>query len=105
MVGTNIEDSPYAEWLEGVCKTVMTLKPDSIGLVATGLGNGMALTAYYEADAGEKAEMMSHLMSDFIMDIIKNNAEIVRNCVMDAENDEDDTDDDEVEEEEEWQDE
>jgi len=99
----NIEESPYAEWLEGTIRTIVTLQPDAIGLVAVRDSDGMALTSYYNAGVREKTEFIHHILSDNIMEIIENNATTVRNIIMDADDDEvDDMDDEEESEDGDW---
>lgn len=98
------EDLPFAEWLDGTAQSVIQLLPDYIGLVAVREADGMALTSYFNAGVREKSEFIHHILSDYLMEIIENNADTIRNIVMDGEDDEEDPDDDEIDgEDDEWQ--
>ena len=89
----NIEESPYAEWLEGSIRTIMTLQPDTMALVAVRDSDGMALTSYFNAGVREKSAFIHHIQSDLVMEIIENNADNIREMLF---GDEDDEDDDEI---------
>ena len=81
--------------------------PDYIGLVAVRESDGMALTSYYNAGVREKSEFLHHILSDYLMEIIENNADTIRNIIMDDENDEVEPENDEIDadgEDDEWQD-
>ena len=84
----NVEESPYAEWLEGAIQTIMTLQPDAMWLVAIRDSDGMALTAYYNAGVRDKTEFIHHILSDNIMEIIENNASTIRDIIANADDDE-----------------
>lgn len=58
---------------------------------------GIAGTQYYGCGVEDKGRMIHHINEDIIMDVILNNADIIRNAVMDDENDEDEEGDDEIE--------
>lgn len=90
-----IEETPYAEWLEESVKAILDFAPDSMALVAMRDSDGMALTAYYQASVEDKGKVITNILSDFIMELLENNAPTLRNIVMDAENDEDEEENDE----------
>ncbi len=94
----DIANSPYAEWLEGVVKSVVTMQPDSMGFVAMRESDGMALTAYFGAGVQDKSLMILHLLSDWVMELIENNADTIRDIVLGEEDDKTDDEEDDEEE-------
>ena len=84
----DITKSPYAEWLEKMCESVMELQPTQIAICM--VSNDGALTAYYgDCTPQDKAVMAYHHSVDAIYDVIRANA---KDIVMAAEEQEDDTD-------------
>lgn len=57
---------------------------DSMALVAR-LKDGDTLTAYYEASNEDKAAMIYHMLADMVMDVIKVNANILKELLEDCE--------------------
>ena len=72
----------------------MTLQPDSMALVALRDEDGMALTAYFNAGVREKSAFIHHIQSDWVMEIIENNADNIREMLF---GDEEELDDEEIE--------
>lgn len=70
----DITKSPYAEFLEMICKNIMELQPDKIAITAM-MPNGSAFTAVY-GDCGpyDLAMMGFHMQADAMMEIVKANA-------------------------------
>lgn len=70
----DITKSPYAEFLEMLCRSIMEHKPDKIGVTAI-LPDGSVFTAAY-GDCGpyDLAMMGIHMIADAMMDIVKANA-------------------------------
>lgn len=95
---------PFAEWLDGTAQSVIQLLPDYIGLVAVREADGMALTSYFNAGVREKSEMIHHILSDYLMEIIENNADTIRSIILDDEDAPEDDDVDADGEDDEWQD-
>ena len=76
---------------------LVDLDPNAIAIVAINDDRGIAGTNYYGCGVEDKGRMMSHILEDIVMDIIMNNADTIRNYIMDAENDDDEMGDDEIE--------
>ena len=93
----NVQDSEYAEYLEESIGAVMAMKPDAMCFVAISDETGMAFTNYYQADTQNMGEFIRHIATDYIMEVIKNNASLINNYLIEAENDEDGEVDDEIE--------
>ena len=89
------EDLPFAEWLEDTAHGIIAMEPDIIGMVAIREPDGIAMTSYFNADAGDLGRMISTIHADLVLKIIENNASLIRNMVMDQQNDEDGEEDDE----------
>lgn len=70
----DVNKSPYAEFLEKFCQTVIEGKPDKIAVVAL-MPDGTSLTANY-GDCGpfDIATMAFHLQTDAMFEIFKANA-------------------------------
>ena len=73
-MGNDITKSPYAEFLEMLCKNIMELKPEKIAVVAM-MPDGSAFTSSY-GDCGpyDLALMGIHMQADAMMDIVTANA-------------------------------
>lgn len=73
-MANDITKSPYAAFLEMVCKSVMELKPEKIAISAL-MPDGTAFTAAY-GDCGpyDLAMLAFHMQADAIMEIVKANA-------------------------------
>lgn len=72
-----LQDSEYMRWLEDAVRTVLEEHPKCMALVAK-LDGEEVLTAYYNADAEDKAVFAHHIQSDVTMDIIENNIDWIR---------------------------
>ena len=73
---------PYSAWLEESIKTVVNIQPKSICIAATA-EDGTTFTGYYSADAESKAIFAHHIQSDVVMDIIRANAETIKQTLFD----------------------
>lgn len=80
----DISKLPYAAWLEESVKTVVSVSPKSICIAATA-DDGTTFTGYYNADAQDKAVFSHHIQSDVTMDIIRNNAGMIKAILSEAE--------------------
>ena len=96
-VKTEFENKELAEFLEDAVQGLFALDPNAIAIVAINDDRGIAGTQYYGCSVEDKGRMIHHINEDIVMDIILNNADTIRNIIMDAENDEDETGDDEIE--------
>lgn len=73
------------------------LDPNAIAIVAINDDRGIAGTQYYGCGVEDKGRIIHHINEDIIMDVILNNANMIRNVLIDAENDDEDEGDDEDE--------
>ena len=79
-----IESKPWFKWMEDAVAKMYENDVDSMALVAH-LKDGDTLTAYYEASNEDKAAMIYHMMADMVLDVIKVNADIIKEMVEGAE--------------------
>ena len=86
----SIQDTPYAEWLEGMIREVLENKPVRIGIVMI-TEEGAALTGYYgERTPEEMATMAWHMNMDAVWEMVSVNADkllIMGQELMEAEED------------------
>lgn len=94
---TEFENKELAEFLEDAVQGLFDLDPNAIAIVAINDERGIAGTQYYGCGVEDKGRMIHHINEDIIMDVILNNAKMIRNIVMDADDDEIDEGDDEDE--------
>lgn len=97
MKRTEFENQELAQFMEDMVKGLVDLDPNAVAVVAINDEKGVAATQYYGCGVEDKGRMAHHILEDIIMDIVLNNADIIRNAIMDDENDEDEEDDDEIE--------
>lgn len=76
-----INESPYSVFLEQAVRFVYENKPVSITLVAE-QKTGEVLTAYYHSDTNNKMTAIMHILTNFIIDTISNNKEILKELLM-----------------------
>jgi hypothetical protein len=96
-VKTEFENKELAEFLEDAVQGLFDLDPNAIAIVAINDDRGIAGTQYYGCGVEDKGRIIHHINEDIIMDVILNNAEMIRNIVMDADDDEDEMEDDDIE--------
>ena len=97
MTRTEFENKELAEFLEDAVQGLFDLDPNAIAIVAINDERGIAGTQYYGCGVEDKGRIIHHINEDIIMDVILNNAEMIRNIVMVADDDEIDEEDDEDE--------
>lgn len=83
----DINEVPYAEWLEKSLQAIVPLKPVSLCFAAA-MPDGEVYTGYYNADATDKAVIAHNIQADITMDIIRTNAAIIKNMIEHCEEDE-----------------
>lgn len=59
-------------------------EPSSIAVVAR-LPDNDTLTAYFHADAEQKAVFAHHIMSDVVLDVVTSNIDLIRDALDDLE--------------------
>lgn len=76
---------------------IIDLDPTEITIVANNAHTGIAGTQYYNCSITDKGVAITHILQDIIDDFIRNNADRIRNFLMDEGNDDVDEEDGEVE--------
>lgn len=79
-------DDKLATWLESSISQIVAHKPRSLALVAID-DSGEVLTGYYNADVQDLAIMAHNIYSDAMLDVIRNNAALIKEMLEDAEDD------------------
>lgn len=75
---------PYAAWLEESIRTMSKLDVRSACIVVADKDSN-TLTAYYKADAQDKAIFAHNIQSDITMDLIRLNADVVKKAIEELE--------------------
>lgn len=83
----DINEVPYAEWLEKSLQAIVPLKLVSLCFAAA-MPDGEVYTGYYNADATDKAVIAHNIQADITMDIIRTNAAIIKDMIEHCEEDE-----------------
>ena len=97
MTRTEFENKELAEFLEDAVQGLFDLNPNAIAIVAINDDRGIAGTQYYGCGVEDKGRMIHHINEDIVMDIILNNADTIRDILMDDGNDDDETEDEDIE--------
>lgn len=77
-----MESKPWFDWMETVVKTLYDLDLDSM-MIAAKVKDGSVLTAYYNADASDKALMVHNVQADIVLDLIQSNAGAIKEMLED----------------------
>ena len=79
-----LKNSPYSEFLENALQYVFEHKPDSVTIIAeVADGNpNLTMTSYYESHPSNKVNAIMNLLTDFVMEIIGNNRDYVREILL-----------------------
>lgn len=75
---------PYAAWLEESIRTMSKLDVRSACIVVADKDSN-TLTAYYKADAQDKAIFAHNIQSDITMDLIRLNADVAKKAIEELE--------------------
>lgn len=73
----NLQDVPFAEWLEEVLPQLCRQDARAIGIISVNK-DGTVGTGYYNANAGDKGVMAWQLLLDGVWDMITVNADRLR---------------------------
>ena len=84
MKSEDITKLPYAHWLENAIRILTEHEVHSACIVAT-VDDGAAMTGYWNADAQDKAIFAHNIQSDIILDIVKQNADIIKRAMEEKE--------------------
>lgn len=76
----DFKNYPYAKFLEDAVRYIFETNPEKLALVASA-PNGETLTAYYQADAQDKAVFAHHIYSDAMMDIMLCNIGLIKEAL------------------------
>lgn len=84
-----IKESPYSEFLENALRYIYEHNPDSVTVVAEGAdGNpNLTMTSYYQSHASNKLNAIMNILTDYIMEIIGNNRDYVREILLGEDDD------------------
>ena len=96
-MAAEFNNKELAAFLEDAVHGLFDLNPNAVAVVAVNDDLGIAGTNYHNCGVEDKGRMAMHIVEDIVMDIILNNIEIIRNAVMEDEDDDDETGDDEIE--------
>lgn len=80
MKSEDITKLPYAPWLEDTIREMTEHEAQSICIAVKVDGCAM-LTGYWNADAQDKAIFAHHIQSDIILDIVQQNAGIIKEAM------------------------
>lgn len=80
----SIKQKPWFEWMEDAVSKIYDNDVESMALVAQ-MKDGDTLTAYYEASQEERAAMIYHMLADMVLDVVKINANIIKEYLDDCE--------------------
>lgn len=92
----SFENKELAEFLEDAVQGLFDIDPNAIAIVAINDDRGIAGTQYYGCGVEDKGRMIHHIHEDIMMDVILNNADTIRNMLMDNGNDDDEMGDDDI---------
>lgn len=86
-----IKNSEYSEFLESAIRYIYEHKPDSVTIVVEGADGdpGLTMTSYYQSGARNKLNAIMNVLTDYILEIIGNNRDYVREILMGEESEED----------------
>ena len=80
----DITKLPYAPWLEKAIRILTKHDVHAACIVAT-VDDGDAMTGYWNADEHDKAIFAHNIQSDIILDIVKQNAGIIKEAMEEEE--------------------
>lgn len=86
MKSEDIAKLPYAPWLENAIRFMTEHNVLSACIVAT-IDGGDTMTGYWNANANDKAVFASNIQSDVMFDVIRNNANAIKQILEDADDD------------------
>lgn len=78
----DITKLPYAPWLENAIKILTAHDVHTAGIVAR-VEDDTVLTGYWNASANDKAVFASNIQNDITLDVIRNNADIIKQALED----------------------
>lgn len=85
----DITKEPYAAWLEDALREMVDLRPATIGII-TIMPNGSTGTRYFNADNRDRLIMCEAIGIDYLEELIRANAEGIRQIIDGEEDDQDD---------------
>ena len=80
----DITKLPYAPWLENAIRILTEHHVHAACIVAT-VDDGDTMTGYWNADAQDKAIFAHNIQSDIVLDIVKQNADIIKRAMEEEE--------------------
>lgn len=82
------ETKPYAPWLESTFREMVDIDPVSIAMEMVD-ANGQLYTCYWNTSRDDRAQMMSAMQDDDLLDLIRNNKDVINEILSGEEVDED----------------
>lgn len=76
----NINEIPFAEWLEDGLRTIFESGTDKIALCAL-MPDGIVLTGYHNLCTQDKAIIAHNIQSDITMDVVLANIDQIRDAL------------------------
>ena len=83
MKSEDITKLPYAPWLENAIRILTEHHVHAACIVAT-VDDGDTMTGYWNADAQDKAIFAHNIQSDIVLDIVQQNADIIKRAMEEA---------------------
>lgn len=74
------EDAPFARFMEEAVQAVFEYQPTKICVCAR-FESGETLTAYYGANAEDKALFAHNIQSDALLEVVRNNAREIKDAI------------------------
>ena len=84
MKSEDVTKLPYAPWLEKSIRILTEHNVHSACIVAK-VDDGDAMTGYWNADAQDKAIFAHNIQSDIVLDIVQQNADIIKRAMEEKE--------------------
>ena len=84
MKSEDITKLPYAPWLENAIRILTEHHVHSACIVAR-VENDTVLTGYWNASANDKAVLASNIQNDITLDLIRNNADLIKQAMEEEE--------------------
>jgi len=84
MKSEDITKLPYAPWLEDAIRTLTENNVEAI-CIAIKKPDGYTMTGYWNSHTQDKAMFASAIQSDIVLDIVKQNAGIIKEAMEEGE--------------------
>ena len=92
------KNDPLALFLEDTVEGLFDIKPNAVAVIAVNEDENIAGTNYMNCCVDDKWRMMLQIMEDIIIEVVANNSDVIREMLLNGENDDVDGEDDEIDE-------